>query len=240
MKAKTAVLLVGLAGLASAATAQVSAPLVAPVPSAEIYADYHVVHMADGSTFVLPGGPVVGKDVSVLAFDNLTNVCAPCLATRPRNLSWVDPADYVDGTGSGSAYFHGMTSEAFSLVGQWGAPSAPPTIPFATDILADEWLSDTNVIPIGATATLDRYVGRGIAANRNLDPQAPAKGVRLTTAFMNYDSVLDQFTVLFTVESNYTLTFGLTASLVVDIDFTTLPGYPGDFEVADFGYILSD
>jgi hypothetical protein len=134
MKAKTALILVGLAGLASVASAQVSAPLVAPVPGAEIYADYHVVHMPNGTSFVLPGGaPSGGADASVLAYDNLTNVCVPCLATRPRNFSWVDPADYTNGTGSGSAYFHGMTSEAFSLVGQWGAPSAPASgIPFAT------------------------------------------------------------------------------------------------------------
>jgi hypothetical protein len=112
--------------------------------------------------------------------------------------------------------------------------------PVRHHILADEWLSDVNVIPIGETATLDRYVGRGIGANRNLDPQAPSKGVRLTTSFLNYDSVQDVFTVLFTVESNFTLTFGLTASLVVDIDFTTMPGYPAAFEVADFGYIYND
>jgi len=237
---KTALMIAALAGLATAASAQFSAPRVAVVPATEIYADYHVVYMPDGRTFTLPGGPSVGSDVSELAFDNMTNVCIPCATApvpRTRNNSWVDLADYQTGTGSGSAYFHGMTTNA---TGQWVAPSSAPAVPLPTDMFADEWIADNTVIPLGGTATLDRYVGRGIAANRNLDPQAPNKGVRLTTAFLNYDSVNDVFTLLFAVESNYSLTFGQTASLVVDIDFTALPGYPGDFEVADFGYVFHD
>ncbi|MCA9288843.1 MAG: hypothetical protein KDA05_09685, partial [Phycisphaerales bacterium] len=199
MKKSLALMLAGVAGLATAASAQNTLRVVDDSNATDLYAAYHIVRTADGRTAVLPGGPTIGTDVEELAFDNLTNVCAPCVANgRPFNLAYANLQDYIDGTGTGGAYLFGMTQTTIGG-STLGAPSAPPQVPLPTDIIADEWTADTNVLGIGETAPITRYSSR--LYHRNFDPTVAEKEIRLITAFFNADG-----TYLFEAESVFMTT----------------------------------
>ncbi|MCB9841382.1 MAG: hypothetical protein H6809_07020 [Phycisphaeraceae bacterium] len=239
MKKSLALMLAGVAGLATAASAQNTLRVVDDSNATDLYAAYHIVRTADGRTAVLPGGPTIGTDVEELAFDNLTNVCAPCVANgRPFNLAYANLQDYIDGTGTGGAYLFGMTQTTIGG-STLGAPSAPPQVPLPTDIVADEWTADANVLGLGETAPITRYSSR--LYHRNFDPTVPEKEIRLTTAFFNEDG-----TFLFQAESVFltTLTGGSTSNgvyrILLELDFTGFPGYPAGFDVANTGIVYHD
>ncbi len=159
MKAKTALILAGVAGLASLAGAQTLAPRVSVRDNGTVNypASYTIYNLRTGTVTQMNGGPVTGTDANVLAYDNFNTTCLPCIAAggvRVQNRSWVDLADYINGTGTGAAYIVPMASGLFGA--NFVAPVSPPQVPLPTDIWADDFIADATVVPTGTTAQLNR------------------------------------------------------------------------------------